>query len=104
MSVILVPVSSKKSMNTPIWDNITTAVMDRIRSESMIRSVTTVPSALENDVWSYFAKIPHRVSSPLRGTIRLEAYEMNTAWMQSMVEGFSPRGSRVCFQRIPRNI
>ena len=90
-------------MNTLTCDNITIAVMNNTSNESMIRSVTTVPNALENEVLSYFVNTPQRASSPLRGMMMLAEYDINTACMQSLVRGFSPSGASVSLHLIPRN-
>ena len=43
------------------------------QTESIKRSDTTVPKDLEKDTLSNLAKIPHRETSPIRGTTRLAA-------------------------------
>ena len=78
-------------------------MIDKTKMESIIRSVTTVPSDFENEVPSYFVKTPQRVTSPIRGMVRLAAYERKTACTQVLVLGFSPSGSSVCFHLRPRN-
>ena len=67
----------------------------------MIRSVTTVPNDLEKEVPSWRVNTPQRVISPIRGIIRLDAYDRKMAWMQVLLRGFSPNGSKVCVHRSP---
>lgn len=68
-----------------------------------MRSVTTVPMDFANETLSYLLNTPQRVTSPIRGIIRLEAYDRNTAWIQVLLRACSPIGSRLCCHRRPRN-
>ncbi len=100
---MLVPVSSKKVLNTLNWKISVRPQTPITTSESMARSVTTVPSALANDTPSYLLSTPQRVNSPMRGTRRLAAYERKTELTHVPILGRSPRGSSVCLHRHPRN-
>ncbi len=51
----------------------TRAVVKANRSESMTRSVTTVPSDLTKDTRSLSESMPQRTNSPIRGMTRLTA-------------------------------
>ena len=56
-----------------------TKVMARItstRTESMMRSVTTVPNAVGKEVRSVFFKVAQREISPMRGITRLAANDI----------------------------
>ena len=77
-------------------------VMRRIVNVSTNRSVTTVPNDLANETLSYFANTPQRLTSPIRGTTRLAAYEMKIAFTQSLFFGKASNGSNVCLHRQPR--
>ena len=77
-------------------------VMRRIVNVSTNRSVTTVPNDLANETLSYFANTPQRLTSPIRGTTRLAAYEMKIAFTQSLFFGKASNGSSVCLHRHPR--
>ena len=101
---MLVPVLLKNVLNTLIWHNSITPVTMSTKSESMARSVTTVPNAFGNDTPSYLFSTPQRVNSPIRGTRRLAAYEMNIEYMLTDRLGCSPTGSSVCLHRQPRSI
>ena len=70
---MLVPVLSKKLRNTGICIRKTMPVMTSTRSESMARSVTTVPSDLGNEMPSQRLSTPHLANSPERGMTRLRA-------------------------------
>ena len=83
------------------WERNTTPAMNKTKRVSMIRSVTTVPNDLEKDVPSWRVNTPQRVISPIRGIIRLDAYDRKMAWMQVLLRGFSPNGSKVCVHRSP---
>lgn len=69
---------SRKVTKIGICSSTVTPVIRRMVSVSTSRSVTTVPSDLANETLSYFANTPQRLTSPIRGTIRLAAYE--TKW------------------------
>ena len=107
LSVMLfrfVPVLSKNVLNILICSRKVTTVITMTSMESMTLSVTTVPKDLENDVPSYCFRMPHLDTSPIRGIIMLDAYEMNIASMQFAVLGFSPSGSSASFHLSPLNI
>ena len=70
---ILVPVLSKKLRNTGICRRKTQPVMSNTNRESMMRSVTTVPKDLGNEIPSQRFSTPQRANSPMRGTSRLRA-------------------------------
>ena len=97
-----VPVFLKKVSKMLNWQSSVTPVTTRMSVESMARSVTTVPRALGNDTPSHRLSTPHRANSPMRGMIRLTAYERNTELIATAVRGFSPTGSSVCRHRQPR--
>ena len=78
--------------------------MSNTNAESMMRSVTTVPREMGNEVPSIFFRVAHREISPMRGIIRLAANDMYTADMQLRREGYSWSGSKACRQRSPRSI
>ena len=77
--VRLVPVLSKNRMKVFISNRNTSNASNKSKRVSIIRSVTTVPNDFENDVLSYFESIPHLVTSPERGMMRLVVYEMKIA-------------------------
>lgn len=79
MVLKFVPVSLKKRWNMLICRTKTMIASKSSSKESMIRSVTTVPRDFENDVPSYFVKIPQRTTSPDLGMIKLVVYDMNIA-------------------------
>ena len=73
MASRLVPVSSKNVMNTRNCVTNVNAAITSTNSESMARSVTTVPKAFGNDTPSFCRSTPHRANSPTRGITRLAA-------------------------------
>ena len=101
---MLVPVSLKKCRNTGICIRNTMPVMMSTNSESMTRSVTTVPNAFGNDTPSHLFNTPQRANSPTRGTTKLNAYDKNMEFMLTLERSFSPIGSSDCRHLHPRNI
>ena len=73
MSSIRVPVLLKKESKTLTCTSIVHPVIVKTSSESMIRSVTTVPKALENDTPSWRFNMAQRANSPIRGITKLAA-------------------------------
>ena len=69
----LVPVSSKKVMNTRNCVTNVSPAISSTSSESMARSVTTVPKAFGNETSSFCLSTPQRANSPTRGMSRLTA-------------------------------
>ena len=65
---MLVPVFSKKVPKVLISNRMVVPAMSSTSSESMARSVTTVPNALVNEMPSQRFRTPQRVNSPMRGT------------------------------------
>jgi len=102
-SVRSMPVWLKKFMKVGIWNMNTNTASTMMTTLSTMRSLTTVPNDLENDVPSYLVRTPHRVTSPERGMMRLLAYDRKMACTQFIVRGYSPSGASVCFHRRPRN-
>lgn len=98
-----VPVFEKNVPNTFTCKRNDTAVMISIRIISTARSVTTVPRALAKSVCSLRVSTPQRANSPIRGIMRLTAYERKMELVQTDALGRSPTGLRVCFHRNPRN-
>ena len=103
MPLRLVPVSERKRsiIGSPMRK--AKAVSSSITTESTKRSVTTVPSDCVKDVPSYFFSVPHRVTSPTRGTTRLAAYDIKTASTHVPRRTGSPSGSIAIFQRRARS-
>ena len=79
------------------------AAMANTNSESMARSVTTVPNALAKSILSYRLSTAQRANSPIRGITKLTAYETKMACMAVDALGFSPIGSSVCRHLHPLN-
>ena len=79
MASMLVPVCSKNVVKTPNCDNSVMPAMTSTSSESMARSVTTVPNAFGKSVLSYLRNIAQRANSPMRGISKLAAYEIKMA-------------------------
>ena len=73
MDSMLVPVREKNTLKMFNCNKSVSPENPATTSESMARSVTTVPNALENDTPSYRLSTPQRVNSPTRGMTRLAA-------------------------------
>ena len=68
-----IPVRRKKVTKTGIWERNTISESKATMTISTTRSVTTVPTDRPIFVPSYCLRIPHRSTSPTRGTTRLLA-------------------------------
>ena len=62
---MFVPVSFINLTNIPDWIRSVVQVIIITQTESMIRSVITVPNDFEKEILSYFASIPHLDTSPI---------------------------------------
>ena len=68
-----VPVRRKKDWKTRNWESSVATIITSTSTESMARSVTTVPKALGNETPSHRRRMPQRANSPTRGISRLTA-------------------------------
>ena len=100
---MLLPVRLKNMSKTLACSAIVVPASMATNSESMARSVTTVPNDLGNDTPSKRFSTPHRANSPILGITKLAAYDRKMLFMVTEILGCSPKGSRLCFQRHPRN-
>ena len=101
ISSMRVPVVWKKMSKALNCMKKVRAAMSNTSAESIARSVTTVPMALENDTPSQRFNTPQRANSPIRGITKLTAYERNMEFTATDALGRSPTGSNDCFQRQP---
>ena len=79
-----------------------TPVINKTHTESINRSDTTVPNDFEKDTLSNFAKMPHRETSPIRGTTKFAAYDTKMAYTLFEALGYSPNGYKAKFHLHPR--
>ena len=91
----MVPVLLKKEVKMGICHRNTPAAMSKTSSESMARSVTTVPRAFANDTFSLRFSTAHRANSPTRGITSDRAYDRKTLFTSVLSRGCSSTGSSV---------
>ncbi len=77
--------------------------MVKTSRESMIRSVTTVPKALEKETPSCRFNMAQRANSPTRGTTKLAAYDTKIEATRVLFRGCSSSGRGALHPSLGRN-